>query len=137
MTPEEMKERHRRFVDEGWVQGDLAVVDVLVAPNIVHHVADPRPGPGRQGVKEFISHIRSVFTEMHVTYENEVAEGDKAVRHITVRGVHSREFLGIAPTFRKVEFQVVDINRFDEDGLMAEHWAVVDLYSLYQQLTEE
>lgn len=135
MTPEDMKQRHRRFVDEAWIQGDLAVVDELIAPDIVHHVPDPQPEPGPQGVKNFITYIRSVFTDMHVTYVNEIAEGDKAVHHITVEGIHSQEFLGIAPSHRKVAFELVDINRFDERGQVVEHWSIVDLFSVFQQIS--
>ena len=137
MTPEDLKERSRRFVDEAWVQGDLAVIDELVAPDIVHHVsaAGPQPAPGTQGVKDFIAHIRTVFAGLRVTYENEIVEGDRAVRHITVRGVHAGEFLGIAPTGRPVTFEVMDVYRFDERGRIAEHWGVVDLFSVFQQLS--
>lgn len=134
MTPDELKERSRRFVDEAWVQGDLTVVETLVSPEIQHHVSDPQPGPGVQGVKDFIQQIRSVFSEMHVTYENEVAEGDKVVRHITVHGVHTGEFLGIPATQRHVSFGVIDINRFDGYGLMIEHWSIADMFSLLGQL---
>ena len=45
MEPEEMKARYRRFVDEVWNQGDLAVVAELVSSDIVHHVSGPA-GPG-------------------------------------------------------------------------------------------
>lgn len=134
MTPDDLKERSRRFVDEAWVQGDLAVIDDLVAPEIVHHVAGPGPGPGTKGVKDFVTGLRSVFADMHVTYENEIVEGDKAVRHITVQGTHAGEFLGVAPTQRRVTFEVIDIIRFDDHGWMVEHWSVVDLFSVVQQL---
>ncbi|WP_225728937.1 MULTISPECIES: ester cyclase [unclassified Nocardia] len=134
MTPEDLKERNRRFVDEAWVQGDLAVVDTLFGADIVHHVAGPRPAPGPQGVKDFITGLRSVFADMHVTYENEVVEGDKAVQHITVAGIHAGEFLGIAPTGRRVAFEVVDINRFDRDGRIVEQWSIADLFSVLRQI---
>jgi predicted ester cyclase len=134
MTPEDLKERNRRFVDEAWVQGDLSVVDVLVSPDIVHHVAGQHPGPGTEGIKDFIQQIRSVFSDMHVTYENEIVEGDKAVRHITVHGTHTGGFLGIPPTGKNVAFEVIDINRFDGDGKIVEHWSITDLFSLLGQI---
>lgn len=135
MSPEDLKERNRRFVDEAWVRGDLSVVDDLVAPDIVHHVAGPGPAAGSQGVKDFIRQIRSVFADMKVTYENEIVEGDKAVRHITVHGVHVGEFMGIAPTGRQVSFEVIDINRFDAAGRMVEHWSIADLFAILQQIS--
>lgn len=75
-----------------------------------------------------------MLADLHVTYVNEVVEGNKAVRHITTEGTHVGEFLGVAPTHRRVTFDVVDIIRFDDAGQMVEHWSVVDLFSLPQQL---
>jgi predicted ester cyclase len=51
-----------------------------------------------------------------------------------VHGTHTGEFLGIPPTGRRVGFDVVDINRFDESGMVVEHWTVVDLFTLMQQI---
>jgi predicted ester cyclase len=51
----------------------------------------------------------------------------------TFRGTHRGEFLGIAPTGRSVSFDVIDVVRI-ADGRIAEHWNVVDLMGLLQQI---
>jgi hypothetical protein len=33
-----------------------------------------------------------------------------------------------------VEVRLIDIMKFDDDGLVSEHWGVADLLSLMQQL---
>ena len=38
------------------------------------------------------------------------------------------------PTGKQVEMRLIDIMRFDDDGLVCEHWGVADLLSLMQQL---
>ena len=51
----------------------------------------------------------------------------------TFHGTHEGELLGIAPTGREVAFDVIDIVRV-RDGLMVEHWNVVDAMGLMTQL---
>jgi predicted ester cyclase len=42
--------------------------------------------------------------------------------------------MGTPATGRSVDVQLIDIMRFDEDGLVAEHWGVVDTLAMMQQL---
>jgi predicted ester cyclase len=42
--------------------------------------------------------------------------------------------MGIPPTGKGVDVQLIDIMRFDDDGLVCEHWGVADMLSLMQQL---
>ena len=37
-------------------------------------------------------------------------------------------------TGKCVDVQLIDIMRFDENGLVAEHWGVVDMLAMLQQL---
>ena len=43
------------------------------------------------------------------------------------------EFLGIQPTGRRFTLKVIEQYRV-EGGRMAEHWNVVDMFGLFQQL---
>jgi hypothetical protein len=47
---------------------------------------------------------------------------------------HQGEFMGMAPSGKHVDVQLIDIIRFDDDGLAREHWGVVDLMTMMQQL---
>ena len=51
-----------------------------------------------------------------------------------VTATHQGEFMGVPPTGTQVEMQLIDIMRFDDDGLVCEHWGVADMLSLMQQL---
>jgi predicted ester cyclase len=42
--------------------------------------------------------------------------------------------MGMPATGRSVDVQLIDIMRFDEDGLVAEQWGVVDMLAMMQQL---
>ena|ERR1700737_2340789 len=46
---------------------------------------------------------------------------------------HRGEFAGLKPTGRRVEVTEINLSRF-RDGLMVEHWAVLDEASMMRQL---
>lgn len=48
-------------------------------------------------------------------------------------GTHVGEFFGIPPTGKSFQFAGVDIHRLQE-GKLAEHWHVVDVFAMLQQL---
>jgi len=53
------------------------VVEELISPEIVHHVPRPAPGPGPEGVKQFIRATRQAIAHLHVTTDRflEIATG--------------------------------------------------------------
>jgi predicted ester cyclase len=63
----------------------------------------------------------------------EIAEGDKVVVRNTVTGTHLGEYLGIAPTGRRVEYDEIFILRL-AGGRIAETWGVVDMLAQLRQL---
>jgi predicted ester cyclase len=42
--------------------------------------------------------------------------------------------MGIPATGKVVDMQAIDILRFGDDGLVHEHWGVIDVMSMMQQL---
>jgi predicted ester cyclase len=40
----------------------------------------------------------------------------------------------VSATGKQMTVQLIDIMRFDDDGLVCEHWGVADMLSLMQQL---
>jgi predicted ester cyclase len=51
----------------------------------------------------------------------------------TYHGTHRGEFLGVAPTGRKIQFETVDVMRV-RNGKITKHRGVANLLSLMQQL---
>jgi steroid delta-isomerase-like uncharacterized protein len=84
-----------------------------------------------------IAYFRSLLTsfpDLQMNVEDLVASEDKAVARVTATGTHQGEFIGVPATGKAVEMQLIDIMRFDDAGLVCEHWGVADLLSLMQQL---
>jgi predicted ester cyclase len=53
---------------------------------------------------------------------------------VQLTGTHKGELIGVPPTGKRVDIQLIDIMRFDGAGLICEHWGVADMLSLMQQL---
>ena len=133
MTPEEMKACARRIADELFSQGDLAVADEILAPDLVHHTPTTHV-EGSEGAKRFVLALRRAFPDLSATVEDQIAEGDKVVQRIRWSGTHQGEFLGVPPTDRHVTAEVMEIHRIGPDGMIAEHWSASNDLGLLQQL---
>ena len=133
MAIEENKALMRRFYEE-ISKGNLAVVDELIAADVVEHSPFvPGQAPGRQGTLELFTTIHAAFPDLRITAEDMVAEGDKVVSRGTFSGTQKGEFMGIAPTGKQITIGVIEIVRI-AGGKMVEHWNVVDSLSMMQQL---
>ena len=131
-TPEENKALFRRFIDEVWNNGNLAVADELFAPDAFTPSAPQLP-PGPEGVKVIATLWRTAFPDFHMTIEDLIAENDKVVARFTETGTHQGEFMGIAPTGRRMSVTEIGILRL-VDGKVVESWYEVDMLGLMQQL---
>jgi predicted ester cyclase len=49
-------------------------------------------------------------------------------------GTNKGDFMGAPATGRKVDVQLIDIFGFGDDGLVREHWGVMDQMTMLQQL---
>jgi hypothetical protein len=45
---------------------------------------------------------RSAFPDLRITFDEQVAEGDRVVTRWTCRGTHKGELMGVAPTGKQV-----------------------------------
>ncbi|MDQ5854078.1 MAG: ester cyclase, partial [Chloroflexota bacterium] len=131
---EENKAIFSRFLDEVANQGNIAAVDELFSPDVVaHQELLPDMPAGHDGVKQFFTALRSTFPDLHVTIEDQIAEGDRVVARETWRGTYRGGFQGIPSTGQQVAFTVIDIVCI-ADGKLVEQWATIDNLSLLQQL---
>ena len=133
MSIEENKALMHRFYEE-ISKGNLAVVDELIAADVVDHSPFvPEQAPGRQGTLALFTMIRAAFPDLRVTVEDMAAEGDKVVARGAFSGTHKGEFMGIAPTGKQITIRVIEIVRI-AGGKMVEHWNVVDSLGMMRQL---
>jgi predicted ester cyclase len=136
MSTEENKATVRRFTEEGWNQGNVAVFDELNAPNFIYH--DPGAPQVRtiEDYKRWITENRSVFPDLHFTIEDLIAEGDQVVGRYTLRGTNTGEIVTPMPipaTGKQVTVTGIAIIRF-AGGKGVEVWNQGDTLGLLHQL---
>ncbi len=114
--------------------GDIEGFGALLADDFIEHEETPGLAPTREGVMSFFRMYRAAFPNLRFDPEDVLASGDKVVTRARVTGTHQGELMGIPATGKDVDVQLVDIMRYNEDGLVAEHWGVVDMLAMMQQL---
>ena len=130
---EQNKALYRRVVDEVFTNGYVDLIDELVDPNLVDHSPVPGQEPGLDGLKKMVIIFRTAFPDLRSTVEDLIAEGDKVVGRRTTTGTHQGEFMGIAPTNKRVTISEIHIVRI-ANGKVVEHWGLSDDLGMMQQL---
>src|SRR5438046_813114 len=131
MSAQKNKNIARRFFAELWEKGDLAVADEIFADDYDHR--DPARLRGAEGEKQLYQSIAAAFSEIRITVEDQIAEGDKVVSRCTSQMKHTGTFMGIAATGKFVTFTEIVIHRIVDDKIV-EAWGQVDMLGLLQQI---
>lgn len=115
--------------------GDIDGFGDQLADGFVEHDGAPGMEPTKEGVKQLFRVYRASFPDLRMDVEEVLPSGDKVVGRIRATGTHTGEaFMGVPASGKSVDVQLIDITRFDEDGLAREHWGVFDALSMMQQL---
>lgn len=104
-------------IDEAWVG--------------YHPFAGPTPDPERVG--QGLAAMREAFPDLRLAEADSIREGDKAAFRWVMTGTQAGEFMGAAPTGRRVEAMGMDIVRLS-GGEIVEHWGEFDAIGLLRQL---
>ena len=123
-----------RVVEEGFNQGNVAVVDELFSPDYVAYVPGQEEPDTIEDFKADIVEIRTVMPDFTATADPIIVEGNWAAFRFTGQGT----FTGAAegwppPTNAPVVFTANIILRFDEEGLAIEEWDEFDNLSFLIQ----
>ncbi len=132
MSTEENKALVRRWID-GHNRHDPAIVDELIADDYVYHRPDGQDIKGPKMLKELFIAFRPVFPDIHYTIDDMVAEGDKVAVCYTSTATHKGEYMGIAPTGKRVTMKSAFFYRF-KGGKMVEAVSYSDSLAMFRQL---
>jgi steroid delta-isomerase-like uncharacterized protein len=127
---EENKALVRRW-NESLNTGNAGIWDELGATGYVFHGADRDYGV--QEMKRWMTAYRQAFSDIRLTVEDMIAEGDRVAIRYSIRATHKGPYLGIAATGRIVTVTGMSAYRI-KDGRIAEDWGVADSLSQLQQL---
>lgn len=133
MSIEENKAIVRRHFEEIWNQKRFDLADELVATDYLSHLPLPGQPAGIEGFKYAVQMLLTAFPDLQHTIEDMIAEDDKVVSRLRVKGTHQAPFRGILPTGRIVTWTGIRILRLRE-GKICENWANWDDLELMRQL---
>ena len=114
--------------------GDIEGFGELLAEGFIEHEALPGLAPTKAGVMELFRAYRAAFSDLQMDALEIIESGDKTVARVKASGTQTGEFMGMPPSGKAIEVQLIDIMRFDDAGLVCEHWGVMDMLSMLQQL---
>jgi predicted ester cyclase len=118
---EENKAMVKRMVEAINAGEEDAAVDELFAPRAARRV------------KRLFAEFRSAFPDWQEETVELVAEGDTVAGRFKCSGTHRGEFLGEAPTGKRMEVEEVFFLRA-EDGKFVDFWALEDSMGRMRQL---
>ena len=133
MAEQENKALVRRYYEEVFNERRVDLIDQLAIEDYLEHDPFPGQGDGRADLRARVELILAAMKPLRFEIQDLVAEGDRVVVRWVQQGVQSGNFMGIPPTGSEYTMAGIDVHRL-RDGRMAEHWHVVDLFALLQQL---
>ncbi len=133
MTTQENKILVRRYFDEALNQRNAVIVDEIFSESFVAYA--PRGATSDlKAFKNALTMSHKAFPDLHVTIEDQIAEGDKVTTRWQASGTHLGTFAGlIPPTKKPVTITALHVHHV-VDGKIVALWEQIDLFGLFQQL---
>jgi predicted ester cyclase len=111
-------------------RGNFDAFESILGPDYVLH---PEGIRGSEALAEMVQGYRKAIDALTVTIDQQFTEGDYVATRFTIRGRHTSELMGAAPTGRDVEFTGLTVSRCS-DGRIEEEWELIDAVGLMQQV---
>ncbi len=136
MSTEQNKATARRWFSDIIVEGKLAVVDEIFAPNHVMHDPHAPPGGwpnGPEGLKMLVTIFGGGFSDWAITVEDQIAEGDRVATRWAASATNTGPLQGMPPSGKPIQVTGVNVARF-ANGKIVETWSNFDMLTLLQQV---
>lgn len=134
MSAADNKAITQRFFNEVINGRNFDVIGEMVADDFVEHESFPGlPTTGPAAPRANMEMFAASFPDFRITPDEMIAEGDKVAIMATMTGTHKGEFMGIPPTDKSFEVQVMDVVQY-RDGKAIAHWGLTDAMAMMEQL---
>ncbi len=129
---ERNKEAVRHWLNQAWNQRRIDVTDELISDTFIFNDAFSVIR-GRTEMRAWVEGLHAAITQISLSIDDLVAEGDKVACRLSFEGVHRGDLFGIPPTAEPVTSGAIFIVRI-VDGRFREAWQVWDLFAVLQQI---
>ncbi len=122
-----------RLYGEVLNEGNLDVLNEIMAEDFIDHLASPEPLRSRAQFVEFLGMVTTAYPDIQLSVEEVIASGDKVVVRLSFTGTHSGPIGNVEATGRKVRWTGIDIVEVRE-GLIRGRWSERNLLGMMIQL---
>jgi predicted ester cyclase len=133
LMSEENKAIMHRFYDEWVHSGNEDALEEIIAPDCPLYFGGMFMGTGPEAFKQTRAMMYSAFPGFRWTIDEIIAEGETVAEHLTGRGTHEGEFMGVPPTGNPVEIPAMAMVHIRE-GKIAEMRGMPNMLGLMQQI---
>lgn len=116
----------RRYLEDVVNTGDVDRIAEFIAPEYVDTHDPTGESSGIDGARRHVLGVRETYPDLHITVEQQIAEGEWVVTRITARGTHLGNWLGMKPTGKRIEITGVNVDRVVV-GRIVEHGGAANL----------
>jgi len=95
-------------------------ISEIIADEYTEVIDGKRIVVGIQGAASHVIGVRNTYSDLFVTIDRQISEGERVASCIKATGTHKGEWMGIAPTGSQVVFTGVNIDRLIY-GKIVEH----------------
>jgi predicted ester cyclase len=120
MPAEKNKAIIRRYYEEFVNTGKVDGIEEFISQDYTEVHDGQRRQIGIEGPKRHIIGVRRTYPDLHLSIDQQIAEGEWVATCITARGTHLGSWMGIKPTNKPVAFTGVNVDRV-VGGRIVEH----------------
>ena len=129
------KQLAKRWFEEVWNKGRREAIPEILAPEAeIREAGEIVRGP--EGYYPFFDRMHAAFSEIHVTFQDAIAEGDMVCLRWSCSMKHTGGGLGIAPTQKTLSTTGMTMVRV-ANGRFVAGWQNWDMLGLMQQMKQE
>ncbi len=132
-SPSENAAIMRRFIEEVWNKGNMAVADEIFHADATSPSAPMLPN-GPAAVKMLAGMFRQAMPDYHMEILQLLADSDRVFARFSQSGTQTGELMGVPASGKKATWTEMGILRF-AGGQVVESWYSVDMLGLMQQIS--
>ncbi len=123
---------------EIWNKGNMALIAEVYAPEVVAHTSTfPEDFIGHDGIKNWVTSSRTIFPDLHMTFDETIVRGDKIAAMWTLTGTNTGAMSMpsgvLPPTGKQVRITGLAID-YVQNGKIVKEIIVYNVLEMMMQL---
>ena len=127
------KDQVRRFYEVLWDAHDKEAIPSVLHEDFTFRGSLGQEKRGHGGFADYVDMVHKALADYRCIIEELVEEGEKVFAKMTFTGIHRNDFMGYAPSQKKVSWKGCALFTF-RGHLIADVWVLGDLKGLENQL---